>query len=56
MSKKWKNFDAVKHYLQPETTGDERINRLNIRKTIKYIKDNPTWKLSIQTQKMLNIR
>lgn len=53
---KWKNFDAVKHYLQPETTGDKRINRLNIRKVIKYIKDNPTWKLSIQTQKMLNIR
>ena len=43
-------------YLQPCDTHDESKNAANIKATVEYIKQNPIWKLSLQTQKILNVR
>lgn len=43
-------------YLQPCDVKDCVANKENLNKTIDYIKANPKWKLSIQTQKILNVR
>lgn len=44
------------YYLQPCDTGDKERNQVIIQKCIDYIKDRPWWRLSLQTQKILNIR
>lgn len=44
------------YYLQPCDTGDKVQNELNIKKCIDYIKARPWWRLSLQTQKILNVR
>lgn len=41
--------DDVKLYLQP-------CSMKNIKETIKYVKENSRWNLSIQTQKLLSIK
>jgi organic radical activating enzyme len=43
-------------YLQPCDTGDEERNREIISATVEYVKAHPEWTVSIQTQKVLNIR
>lgn len=43
-------------YLQPCDTGDPRQNAAVTAATINYIKEHPKWKLSLQTQKILNVR
>lgn len=47
---------AINFYLQPCDTGDPIKNKEIIEKCINYIKANPRWKLSLQTQKILNVR
>lgn len=47
---------AQYYYLQPCDTGDEKRNREIITECVEYVKRNPTWRLSLQTQKILNIR
>ena len=42
--------------LQPCDTGDAEKNKDLLQKTINYILDNPKWKLSLQTHKILNVR
>lgn len=49
-------IEANKYYLQPCDTKDNDKNAQNIVKTIDYIKKNPKWRLSLQTQKILNVR
>lgn len=45
------------HYLiQPCDTGDGERNREIINQCVEFIKNNPQWKLSLQTQKILNVR
>lgn len=44
------------YYVQPCDVQDEEKNREIINKTLKFIKENPQWKLSLQTQKILNVR
>lgn len=46
---KYENADFKYYYLQPES-------EVNITETIEAVKENPKWKLSIQTQKLLKIR
>lgn len=48
----------VRHarFLQPCDTGDPRRNDIIINETIKYIKANPQWRLSLQTHKIVGIR
>lgn len=51
---------AVAHpecrYLQPCDTGDACANARILADTIGYIKENPQWRLSLQTHKLLGIR
>ena len=44
------------YYLQPCDTGREEENKEIISKCVEFIKKNPKWKLSLQTQKILNVR
>lgn len=44
------------YYLQPCDTGDKEKNKVITEKCVEFIKKNPEWKLSLQTQKILNIR
>jgi organic radical activating enzyme len=44
---------AKYHYLQP--CDDEQYDD-NVKTVIEFIKENPIWRLSLQTQKILNIR
>lgn len=47
---------AKHYYLQPCDTGDAAENERIINECITYIKQHPKWKLSLQTQKILNVR
>ena len=47
---------AEEYYLQPCDYKDKEKNEKNLKETINYIKENPKWKLSLQTQKILNLR
>ena len=48
--------NAQHYYLQPCDTGNNEKNREIIDNCVEYIKKNPKWKLSLQTQKILNVR
>lgn len=47
---------AKHYYLQPCDTGDVEENRRIQDECIDFIKKNPKWKLSLQTQKILRVR
>ena len=47
---------ACYHYIQPCDTGDAERNKRIQERCVKFVKNNPRWKLSIQLQKILNIR
>ncbi len=47
---------AGEYRLQPLDTGDEERNKEITNQTVEYILNNPTWKLSLQTHKILNVR
>lgn len=44
------------YYLQPCDVKNEAENARIIAETIEYIKQNPIWKISLQTQKILGVR
>jgi organic radical activating enzyme len=43
-------------YLQPKFSESPEETKYNINETIKAIKENPKWKLSLQIQKLINIK
>lgn len=43
-------------YIQPCDRKDEEKNAENIKLCVEYIKQHPEWKLSLQTQKILNVQ
>lgn len=47
---------ATRYYLQPCDTGNAERNAAIMQETVAYIKAHPEWRLSLQTQKILNIR
>jgi organic radical activating enzyme len=47
---------AQHYYLQPCDTGDVELNKKIVEQCVKYIKENPKWKISLQTQKILSVR
>ena len=54
---RWASFPATWHFLQPcDIAGDVEASRRNTAATIQYIQDNPSWRLSLQTHKLLGIR
>lgn len=47
---------ADHYYLQPCDMGEPILNSEIINECIKYVKENPKWKISLQTQKILKVR
>lgn len=48
---------AAEHYfVQPCDTYNEKQNKENIRYCVEFVKQNPNWSISLQTQKILNVR
>ena len=43
-------------YIQPCDTYDSERNEQIIRKAVRWLKDHPRWRLSLQTQKIINVR
>lgn len=50
------HIKAKEYYLQPCDVKDEARNEAILSAAIDYIKLNPKWRLSLQTQKILKIR
>lgn len=50
------DIEAEYKYIQPCDTGDVERNRHIIDECVEFIKDNPDWQLSLQTQKIINVR
>lgn len=53
---KYLSIPAKLHFLQPCDTGNESRNKEIVRKCVDYILGHPKWTLSLQTQKILNVR
>lgn len=53
---KYEQIKADHYYLQPCDTGDKVRNTEILLKTIDYVKQNPKWRISLQTHKILNVR
>lgn len=51
-----KMVKADHYYLQPCDMGDEVRNRQILKECIEYILAHPTWRLSLQTHKLIGIR
>ena len=47
---------ADEYYIQPCDTGNTSENERIINECLNFIKENPKWKLSLQTQKILKVR
>ena len=47
---------ASHYYLQPCDTGDPARNAEILAATVQHIKTHPWWRLSLQTQKIINVR
>ena len=47
---------ADHYYVQPCDTGFIAPNQENINFCINFVKNNPLWKISLQTQKILNVQ
>lgn len=47
---------AAHYFIQPCDTGDKIRNKEIINLCVEFIKSNPKWKLSLQTQKILGVR
>lgn len=47
---------AAHYFVQPCDTGDKERNREIIEHCVNLVKQNPKWKLSLQTQKILKVR
>lgn len=52
----YENITAKEYYIQPCDVGDENENIEILARVINFIKSQPKWKLSLQTQKILNVR
>lgn len=44
------------YYLQPCDTGDKKENDFIVWKLVDFVKANPRWKISLQMQKILEVR
>ena len=50
------HVEADHYFVQPCDTGDPVRNKMIINECVEFIKNNPQWRLSLQTQKILNVR
>lgn len=49
-------YPEAKLFIQPCDTGFIKDNKEIISRCVEFIKDNPKWKLSLQQQKIINVR
>lgn len=49
-------IEAEEYYIQPCDTGNEEKNKEITRLCVEWVKNHPKWKLSLQQQKILNVR
>ena len=49
-------MEAEEYYIQPCDTGDKEKNTFIINRCVEFVKNDPRWKLSLQQQKILNVR
>lgn len=49
-------IEATYYYVQPCDVGDEKRNKEILGHAIEFVKNNPSWRLSLQTHKLLGIR
>lgn len=49
-------IEANAYYVQPCDVGNETSNKVIIADCVRFVKENPMWKLSLQQQKILNVR
>lgn len=47
---------SLNYYIQPCDTQDEELNEIINQRCINFILKHPDWSLSLQTQKILNVR
>lgn len=47
---------AKNKYIQPCDTNNEETNQMHIINAIRFVQENPDWRLSLQLQKILSIR
>lgn len=47
---------AERYYIQPCDTGNAIKNKIIMNRCVEFVKDNPKWWLSLQQQKILNVR
>lgn len=47
---------AQYYYIQPCDTGDGLKNAFIIKEAVMFVKNNPQWQMSLQTQKILEVR
>lgn len=52
----WLKFPSKLYYIQPCDTGNAEENARIIAEVVEYVKQNPEWKISLQTQKIINVR
>ena len=53
---KYDRIKADNYYLQPCDTGDAKKNAEIIAQVVEYCKAHPKWHISLQTQKIINVR
>lgn len=53
---KWTGIRARHLFLQPCDTGNPVENIKIVQKAVEYAKKHPVWRISLQTQKILNVR
>lgn len=54
-----RGYEAIKashYFIQPCDTGDTAKNKAIMQRAVEFIKYHPNWKLSLQQQKILNVR
>lgn len=53
---KYNTISARQYYIQPCDTGNAEENAKIVAEVVEFVKKNPKWHISLQTQKILNIR
>ncbi len=49
-------IDAAEYYVQPCDVGDQEKNAEILKQTVAFVESHPKWKLSLQQQKIINVR
>lgn len=50
------DIDALSYYVQPCDVGDKEKNAEILKQTVDFVEKHPKWQLSLQQQKIINVR